>query len=124
MQTLPNITNRKRMNGVTLVCKDVNGNVVPLPNGQVPQPSYDQNGVVSVENMAATADLPENSTFTCDVVGGPNASNGAVTINFQTHRANGNAGFTEPVQIVVDVDPSIPGDPSQLVVTPGTIVPQ
>lgn len=123
MQDLGTITNRTKMTGVKLVAKDVNGNVVPLPNGQLPQPAFSQNGTASVANMLATSDLPANSTFTCDVIGGPNPSVGPVTIEFQTHKANGTLGFTENVTITVAIDPSIPGDPSQLVVTPGPVVP-
>lgn len=124
MQDLGTITNLQKMTGVKLVCQDANGNTVSLPNGQLPQPAFSQNAVVSVANMAPTADLPANSTFTCDVIGGPNPSTGAVTIEFQTHKANGTSGFTENVTITVILDPSIPGDPAKLVVTPGTIVHQ
>lgn len=124
MQTLNPITNLQTRQTVKVVCQDVNGNVVPLPNGQVPQASFSQNGVASVVNMVATSDTPANSAFTFDVVGGPNPSDGAVTIHLQTHKANGTSGFQEDLSIVVNLDPSIPGDPSQLVVTSqGTVVP-
>lgn len=121
MQDLGTITNLEKMVGIKLVSKDANGNVVPLPNGQVPVPAFDQQQVVSIANMVATSDLPANSTFTCDAIGGPNPSTGPVTIEFQTHNANGTQGYTENVTITIALDPSIPGPSTQLVVTPGTV---
>lgn len=123
-QDLGSISNLEKQTGVKLVAKDANGNIVPLPNAQVPIPAFSQQQVVSVANMIATDDLPANSTFTCDVIGGPNPSVGPVTINFQTHNANGTQGFTEPVTVTITLDPSIPGPATQLVVTPGVIGPQ
>lgn len=104
-QDLGSISNLEKQTGVKLVAKDANGNIVPLPNAQVPIPAFSQQQVVSVANMIATDDLPANSTFTCDVIGGPNPSVG-------------------PVTVTITLDPSIPGPATQLVVTPGVIGPQ
>jgi hypothetical protein len=126
MQTLDPITNLQKRQGAKIVCQDINGNVVSLPNGQLPIPAFSQNNVASVANMAAVAGTTiPNSEFTFDVIGGPNPSDGALTIDLQTHKANGTQGFTEDVAIMITLDPSIPGDPAQLVVTDqGTVVSQ
>lgn len=126
MQTLEPITNLQIRQGAKIVCQDVNNNVVSLPNGQVPIPAFSQNGVASVANMTAVTGTPvPNSTFMFDVVGGPNPSDGPLTIHFQTHKANGTQGFSQDIDIMINLDPSIPGDPSQLVITDqGTVVAQ
>lgn len=124
MQDLGTITNLERMNGVTIKVTDDD----PTPNQVsltgLPNPVANQNGVVTFVNMAADpAAAPPNSKFTFDIVSVA-PSSGALTINIETHQANGTQGFTEPVTLVVELDPNIPGNPAHLVVTPGSIVPK
>lgn len=125
MQTLDPITNLQTRHDAKVVCQDINGNVVALPNSQVPIPAFSQNGVASVANMRADPSASQaNSAFIFDVIGGPNPSDGELVIHLQTHKANGTQGFAQDVTIMINLDPSIPGDPSQLVVTSqGTVVP-
>ena len=124
LQNLGSITNLQKMTGVLLQTQDANGNPVSLPGG-LPQLSVDQSQSASIQNFAQVAGAtPANSQFTCDIVGGPNPSTGPVTITIQTHLANGDAGFSQQMQITVTEDPSIPGPASQFVVTPGSIGPQ
>lgn len=114
------MTNLQRKNGNILVTRDINNNWVVLPSPPIPQCS--QNGVVTFANMAATSDLPLGSTWSFDIIALGLPSGEGMTINIQTHLANGNAGFTQQVPLVVTIDPSIPGPPDHFDVTPGTNV--
>jgi hypothetical protein len=123
LQNLGSITNLQKMTGVLLKCEDINGNVVALPSA--PDPIVDQQQSASIANVTKVPNQsPDGSQYTFDVVGGPNPSNGPVTITVQTHQANGDAGFSQQMQITITEDPSIPGPPAQFVVTPGTIAAQ
>lgn len=121
--TLTSITNKQKMVGLQLKTVDTNGNQVALPNS-APIPSFDQQGVVEVQNMTADPSAsPANSVWTFDIVG-LQPSSGPVTISMQTHQSNGTAGFIKPLLIQVTLDPSIPGPAADFVVTPGQVVSQ
>jgi hypothetical protein len=118
-QDLGTITNLETMTTVKFVAKDDNGHVVPSFNGL--QLTADQSTCVEFDNLVQTSDLPAGSTYTVDIKG-TGISTGPVTITAQGRQGNFQPLFTTPVTITVVRDPSIPGPPTNWVVTPGTVV--
>lgn len=118
---LGTITTKQKITGNALVTRDANNNQVALPSGD-PIPAFDQQGIVEVQNLVSDPNAtPAHSRFTFDVLALGTPSNGPMTIQMQTHQANGNAGFIDPVTITVTLDPSTPGPATHFDVTPGTV---
>jgi hypothetical protein len=121
-QDLGSITNLETMTGVEFVAEDGNGHIVPSFNGLTL--TADQASCVEFDNLvavAATDTNPAGSTFKVDIKGKA-VSTGPVTITAKGQQGNFQPVFTTPVTIEVTLDPSLPGPPTNWVVTPGTIV--
>lgn len=121
-QDLGSITNLETMTGVEFEATDVNGHIVPSFNGLTL--TADQASCVEFDNLVAlpaTETNPAGSTYTVDIKGKA-VSSGVVTITAKGQQGNFEPIFTTPVTIAVTLDPSLPGLPTNWVVTPGTIV--
>lgn len=125
MLNLGNITNLQKMAGVKIVAKDSNNNIVA--NFGTPTFTTDIAGV-TFANIAPTADLPVDSTFTFDIVANPPSSGsppvGLITITITGVQGNFKPTFSTQFQIGVIMDPSLSGPPVSWDITPGTVVPQ
>lgn len=122
MVNLGTITNLQTLRGIRLASFDDNSHEVPVDNGF--QFSADQPGCIMFSGSGPDqAAVPAGSAFFIDIIG-KQPSDGPVTITFTGQKPGSGAPFTSQAQITITLDPSLPGQPTNWQITPGTVVAQ